>query len=141
MSNTTGYNFTSEDEIQPQTIEWGRVGDRIAGIFIEARSGIKTKFGVNTIYEIEAAQGAFHGEKTGEEVVLNVGEVWSVWGRGQIFDKQMKNMKSGERLELVFVESKPSSKGNDAKIIKVRTRHEIDEAWVAKKQESGDWIL
>ena len=121
--------FDEQNEVQPQTIDWGKVGDRVFGTKVGQRSGVKTKFGVNSIYDIKVEGGLFH-TKDGKEVVLKPGEVWSLWGRNDIFDAQMNRMQIGQKFGLKFTESKPSSMGNDAKIIKVFTTGELDQEWL-----------
>jgi hypothetical protein len=126
--------FDDNNEIQPQSINWGKVEDYVAGTKISQRSGIKTKFGENTLYEIKVERGVFHA-KDGEEIVLKAGDVWGMWGRNSIFNGQMDRMKIGQKFGIKFVESKPSSMGNDAKIIKVYTTGEMDTVWM---EENGD---
>jgi len=121
--------FDEKNEVQPQSINWGKVGDFISGIKIGQRGGVKTKFGANSIYSIQATDGLFH-TKDGQEVKINAGEVWDVWGRGDIFDGQMNRMQLGQKFGLKFVESRESSMGNDAKIIKVYTTGEIDQDYL-----------
>ena len=121
--------FDEENEVQPQSINWGKVGDHISGTKVGQRGGVITKFGENSIYEVKAESGVFH-TKEGEEVKIKAGEVWGVWGRNNIFDAQMNRMQIGQKFGLKFVESKPSSMGNDAKIIKVYTTGEMDTEWL-----------
>lgn len=121
--------FDDKNEVQPQSINWGKIGDYISGTKVGQRSGVSTKFGENTIYEVKAESGVFH-TKEGEKVELKAGDVWGVWGRNDIFDAQMNRMQIGQKLGLKFTESKPSSMGNDAKIVKVYTTGEMDTEWL-----------
>ncbi len=124
--------FDDKNEVQPQSINWGKVGDHIFGTKVGQRGGVSTKFGENTIYEVKAEGGVFH-DKEGNEVALKTGDVWGVWGRNDIFDAQMNRMQVGQKFGLKFVESKPSSMGNDAKIIKVYTTGEMDTEWLESR--------
>lgn len=129
--------FDESNEVQPQSINWGKVGDNIFGTKVGQRGGVATKFGEkNTVYEVKAEGGVFHTKK-GEEVTLKAGDVWSVWGRNDIFDAQMNRMQIGQKFGLKFVESKPSSMGNDAKIIKVYTDGSMDEAYLESLAGTG----
>lgn len=124
--------FDEKNEVQPQSINWGKVGDHIFGVKVGQRSGVATKFGENTVYEVKAEGGVFH-TKEGEEVTLKAGDVWSVWGRNDIFDAQLDRLQIGAKFGLKFVESKPSKMGNDAKIIKVYTTGEMDTEWLESR--------
>ena len=130
--------FDPKNEVQPQTIDWGMVGDFVSGTKVGQRNGVKTRFGENSIYTIKAEGGSFHrvnADKTiGEKVDIKAGEVWEVWGRGDIFDGQMNRMQIGQKFGLKFTESKPSTMGNDAKIIKVFTTGEMDTEWLESQQ-------
>ena len=129
--------FDDKNELQPQSIDWGKIGDHVFGTKVGQRSGIKTKYGLNNLYELKIEFGSFHrindDKSVGEEVVLKPGEVWSVWGRGDIFDGQFNRMQIGQKLGLKFTESQPSSKGNDAKIVKVYTTGEMDTEWLESR--------
>lgn len=121
--------FSEKNEVQPQSINWGKVGDNVFGIKVSQRDGVKTKFGDNCIFGIMADGGFFH-DKSGVKVEIKKGEIWDVWGRGDIFDGQMKRLQMGQKFGLKFVESKPSTMGNDAKIIKLFTTGEIDTTYL-----------
>ena len=129
--------FSEQNEMQPQAINWGKVGDHVFGTKTAQRSGVKTKFGLNTIYAIKIEGGLFH-DKQGVQVELKPGEVWEVWGRNDVFDAQMNRMQIGQKFGLKFTESKPSSMGNDAKIIKVYTTGEMDTEWLESRPLDGN---
>ena len=129
--------FDDKNEVQPQSINWGKIGDHIFGVKVGQRGDVTTKFGKNSIYELKAEGGVFH-TKEGEEVTLKAGEVWGVWGRNDIFDAQMNRMQIGQKFGLKFVESKPSLMGNDAKIIKVYTQGEIDNEYLESLAGTGN---
>lgn len=128
--------FDEKNEVQPQSINWGKVGDHIFGTKVGQRGDVNTKFGKNTIYEVKVEGGVFH-DKEGKEVVLKAGDVWGLWGRNDIFDAQMNRMQVGQKFGLKFTESKPSSMGNDAKIIKVYTTGEIDQVYLESLAGTG----
>jgi hypothetical protein len=129
--------FDEQNEVKPQSINWGKVGDNVAGTKVGQRKGVKTKFGLNTCYEIKVSGGFFH-DANGEKVELQAGDIWSLWGRNDIFNAQMDRMQIGQIFGLKFTESKPSTMGNDAKIIKVFTKGEIDTAWLESNPETED---
>jgi hypothetical protein len=120
--------FDEQNEVKPQSINWGKIGDNVAGIKIGQRDS-KTKFGMNTVYEIKVEGGFFH-DQNGEKVTLVAGDTWSVWGRNDIFDSAMNRLQIGQKFGLKFTESKPSTMGNDAKIIKIFTTGAMDQAYL-----------
>ena len=115
-------NFGEETEAKSQTVDWGVVGDFLTGTFIKARHGVETQFGTNSIYEFLAERGQFHKltkKKPAEDVtVINKGEVWSIWGRNEIFNGTMNNLRPGQVVKISYAEDKDTSMGS-AKIIKV----------------------
>lgn len=121
--------FNDKNEVQPQSINWGKIGDNVFGTKIGQRNDIDTKFGKNSIYAVKVEGGFFHN-KQGEKVELKAGETWEVWGRNDIFDAQMNRMQIGQKFGLKFTESHPSTKGNEAKIIKIYTTGEIDKEFL-----------
>ena len=133
MNDVNDDFFNDSNEVQPQSINWGQVGDWLKGTKVGQRTGVKTRFGDNTIFEIMVESGSFHDDN-GKTVELKAGDVWGVWGRNDIFDAQMKRMQIGQKFGLKFTESKPSTMGNDAKIIKVFTTGEMDQAWLDSQQ-------
>ena len=135
-SVTGGDIFSDKNEVQPQAVNWGKIGDNVFGVKAGQRNGINTKFGENVLFEIFVEGGFFH-DKQGNKVEMKPGEVWGVWGRNDIFDAQISRMQIGQKLGLKFVESKPSSMGNDAKIIKVFTTGEIDNAYLESLAGAG----
>jgi len=129
--------FDEKNEVQPQSINWGQVGDHVFGTKV-AQRGADTKFGKNTIFEVKVEGGVFH-DKQGTEVILKAGDIWGIWGRNSIFDAQMSRMQIGQKFGLKFTESQPSSMGNDAKIIKVYTTGELDTEWLeAQPLDAGN---
>ena len=121
--------FDDKNEVQPQSVNWGAVGDNIFGTKIAVRHNVPTKFGKNSIYTIKAEGGEFtdvHGTK----IVIKPGEAWDVWGRNEIFNAQLDRMQIGQKLGLKLVEVSPSSKGNDFKNVKPYTTGEMDQEWL-----------
>ena len=55
--------FDDKNEVQPQSINWGKVGDHVFGTKVGQRSGVTTKFGENTIYEVKIEGGVFHDKE------------------------------------------------------------------------------
>lgn len=129
--------FDEQNEVKPQSINWGKVGDNVAGTKVGQRKGIKTKFGINSCYEVKVSGGFFHS-KEGEKVELKDGEVWTFWGRNQIFDGAIERMQIGQIFGLKLTDIVPSTKGNDAKIIKVFTTGAVDTAWLESNPETED---
>ena len=103
-------NFGADSEMSSMTIDWGKPGDFIAGTFIKARHGIKTKHGTNSIYELLAEKGSYHtliGEgrlaKPSEKPdIIAKGEVCSIWGRSELFNGQMNSLRPGQVVKIVF---------------------------------------
>lgn len=127
--------FDDKNEARPSVIDWGKVGDFVEGTFIGVRRGIETRFGLNDLYELIVKEGQYHDRETGEVVVLKDGDVCGVWGRNDIFDGTMNRLRPGQRVGLKFTESKPSSKGNDSKIVKIFMDGTMNEAWLAQQQD------
>ena len=128
--------FNDQNEVKPQAINWGQVGDHVFGVKAGQRDNVNTRFGKNSIYSIKVDGGVFHDDH-GKEVTLKPGEVWEVWGRNDIFDAQLDRMQIGQKFGLKFVESKPSTKGNDSKIVKVYTTGAIDETYLESLAGTG----
>jgi hypothetical protein len=141
-------SFGADSEMKPLTMEWGKPGDFIVGTFIRSRHDVDTAYGKNSIYDVLADRGECH--RIVKKVIatdaslINKGEVWSVWGRGDIFNGQMNSLKSGQVIKLQYVEDKPSDFGNDAKIIKVFApkgndgRPLVNQAWLDAQSVTAD---
>ncbi len=115
--------------------------DKVFGTLIEKRQMKSTLPGAGgklvNVYEIKVDMGSYHvlddkKKVVDEPVVLNAGDFVSVGGNA-IIDRQMTNMKVGQKIGLKFIESKPSNtKGfAPAKIVKV----------FAPKDEAGDYQM
>lgn len=128
MSNFNDENFGASSEASSFVIDWGKIGDFIVGTFIKSRHGIETKHGVNSIYEILAERGSFHElEGEGRDAVpvdtptqISKGDIYGVWGRGEIFNSQMNRLIPGQVIKLLYAEDGKAPKGK-FKLIKVYT--------------------
>jgi hypothetical protein len=142
--------FGEENEVKSNWVKWGNPGeDKVWGTLISKKT-VKSTFpgkeneDVN-IYELKADYGSFHatdGKKVAEEeTVLGEGEIWSIGGKPMI-DRQMTNIKIGQKIGMKYIEDKPAkTKGfADSKIIKVFTQGEMDEEWLAEKTAENDLI-
>ena len=132
-------NFGEDSEVKALNLDWGRVGDFILGTFVKARHNIETQFGSNSIYEILAEKGQYHQltkkkpADTPTEVVK--GQVYSIWGRGDMFCGIMNSMVPGQIVKLMFTESRETKMG-DAKIIKVFAPKNNE----GKPQMNQEWL-
>lgn len=127
--------FDEKNEMKPQSVDWQKVGDNIVGTLIDVRNNLKTAFGLNTLYEIRAKSGFFHVKDSNTKVEIKEGDIWGVWGRGDIFNGQMRRIKIGQKVGLKFTETQPSSMGNPAKIIKVFNDGTMDDDWLAQQAQ------
>ena len=120
-------------EIQPKTFKFGQVGDYVAGTLTDvSKTQAPDAYGkLSHIYSVLADEGKFLGssknEKTGkytpnkDETVIEKGEQYTLFisdDKGVVIGK-MKDIKLGQKFKIQFTELKATSKGNDAKIIKV----------------------
>ena len=133
-------NFGEKSEMSSLTVDWGKVGDYIAGTFVRARHNIKTQFGANSIYEIESAHGSFHKltKKVAakDATIIEKGQMWSVWGRNDLFDGQMNSLRPGQVVKVMFTDEKTSQMGNDAKIIRIYAPKDNE----GKLQMNQEWL-
>jgi len=122
--------FSEENEVQSQWVKFNvPLEDRIFGTLIAKRQVKSTMPGketqVNNVYDMKAEYGSFHrldeNEKIIDEpIVIEKEEIWSVGGTSTI-DRQMRNIRVGQKIGLKFIETQPSkTKGfKPAKIVKV----------------------
>lgn len=133
--------YDDANEVKSPIIDWGEVGDNINGTFIGANKA-ETQYGPNILYEIKADGGEYHvitDKVVAKEVTeIPAGEIWAVWGRGEMFDSQMKRIKFGQKLGIKFMESRPSTKGNPAKIVKIFTTGEMDTEWLEGQEVTAE---
>jgi len=146
-------NYGEESEVSSQTMDWGKLGDYILGTFVKARHGVETQFGQNSIYEICAEKGSFHkligkgrlAMPAESPTTINKGEVWNVWGRGDIFCGVMNGMRPGQVLKLTFTEEKEGKNGmwKEVKINAPKTNEGkpmMNQAWLDTQGIAGiDW--
>lgn len=143
-------NFGAETEASGNTVDWGKVGDFLAGTFVRARHGVETKYGENSIYEFFVERGQFHkligsgrtATPSDSPTVLNKGESWSVWGRNDMFNGSMNALRPGQVVKIQFTEEKDTQNG-PAKIVKLFTPKNNDgspvmnNAWLDAQQVTG----
>ena len=145
--------FNEENEVQSNWVKFNvPLEDKITGTLIairEMKSTLPGKEGeIVKIYELKADAGSFHElddkkKVIDEAVVVEAGSIWSIGGK-PIIDRQMQNVKIGQKIGLKYIEEVPSkTKGfNPAKTIKVYTpknddgSYKMDEAFLAER--SGD---
>ncbi len=144
-------------EAKPKTFKFGAVGDFIKGTLLKVdKTSSPDAYGkYSHIYTVKAKEGTFLGssksEKTGKSVqdkeptVIKQGEEYTLFisdDKGVVIGK-MKDVKIGQKFMIKFDELKPTTKGNDAKIIKVfpaKDNHGnpfMDEEWVKENQPEG----
>lgn len=124
---------TKYEEIKAKTFKFGQVGDYIKGTLTSVnKTNSPDAYGkLSHIYGVRAEAGEFLGstknEKTGKWVpdkdvtIVNPGEDYNFFisnDKGVVISS-MKDIKIGQKFMIKFSEIKPTTKGNDAKIIKV----------------------
>lgn len=125
-------DFDESNVVVSNWVKWNVIGeDKIMGTLTgkrEMKSSIPGKEGdLVNIYDIKADYGSFHVTDDAKVVVpepiaISEGENYSVGGNN-IIDRQMRNIKIGQKVGLKYTEQVPSkTKGfAPAKIIKVYT--------------------
>ena len=136
-------NFGEESEMSSQEIDWGKPGDFILGTFVKARHNVGTQFGDNSIYEIFAERGSFHkltgkgraAQPAANPTVISKGQVFNVWGRGDIFCGQMNSLRPGQVIKLTFTEEHEGKNGTwkEVKIFAPKTNE-------GKPQMNQEWL-
>lgn len=145
--------FSEENEVQSNWVKFNvPLEDKITGTLIairEMKSTLPGKEGeMVKIYELKADSGSFHKldekKKVIEEpVVVEAGSIWSIDGK-PIIDRQMRNIKIGQKIGLKFIEEVPAKKKgfSPAKTIRVYTpknddgSYKMDEEFLAER--NGD---
>lgn len=141
------------EEIKAKTFKFGQVGDFIKGTLTGvAKTTSPDSYGKHShIYSVKAEEGTFLGssknEKTGkfvpdkEPTVINKGEEFNFFisnDKGVVISS-MKDLRIGQKFMIKFMETKPTTKGNDAKIIKVFAGKDaggaplLDQEWLDAK--------
>lgn len=138
-------------EIKSKTFKFGVPGDYLIGTLtgVDKTTSPDSYGKLSHIYSVKAHEGKFYGstknEKTKkwvldeEQTVINPGEDYSFFisnDKGAVIGK-MKELAIGQRFKIVFEESKPTTKGNDAKIIKVFAG-KMDQEWLDSKKSDLD---
>jgi hypothetical protein len=134
-------NTTKEwQEVKSSWIKWGKVGDNVEGTLIDVRevdSQLPGKEGTKVkVYELKCDRGSFHeldNKKNPVEPALTIeaNEIYLVGGR-QGIDTQMRRIKIGQKVRMLFAEEKEAKKKgfNALKIVKVLTNGAMDEGWL-----------
>jgi len=129
---TTTDDFDASNEVPSNWVKFNIEGeDKIMGTLIairEMKSTLPGKEGeLVKIYEVKADYGSFHelDEKKkviDEPIVVEENSIWSIGGK-PIIDRQMTNVRVGQKVGFKFTEEQPSkTKGfAPAKVIKVFT--------------------
>lgn len=147
-------DFDSANEVQSNWIKFNVVGeDKVMGTLISVRT-VKSQIpGQESkdvkVYDIKADYGSFHNVDEAKQVIpeaVNVDpeSMWSIGGK-DIIDRQMINVKIGQKVGFKFTEQVPSkTKGfAPAKIIKVFTpknedgSFKMDTEWLESEKGSG----
>lgn len=138
------------DEIKAKNFKFGGVGDYLKGtlLSVEKTTQADTYGKHSYIYKVKGKEGSFYGstknEKTGkfvmdtEPTIINEGEeyVFFVSTDKGVLIGAMRDVKVGQKFMIKFTELKPTTKGNDAKIVKVFAGKDangaplMDEQWV-----------
>lgn len=142
------------EEAKPKNFKFGKVGDFIKGTLLSVnKTSSPDAYGkLSMIYKVKTKEGSFIGstkdEKTGswslneEPTVITEGEEYVVFiseDKGIIIGA-MSDVKIGQKFMMKFTELKPTTKGHDAKIIKVfKGKNEdgtplMDEKWLEENQ-------
>lgn len=151
--NNEEKDFSSENEVQSNWLKWNVVGeDKVMGTLTAKRSmksSIPGKEGeMVNIYDIKADYGSFHIADDNkvvipEPITIEQNEMYSVGGT-KVIDRQMTNIKIGQKVGFKYTESVPSkTKGfAPAKIIKVFTpknddgSYKMDDEWLAQNNSA-----
>lgn len=138
-------------EVKSKTFKFGVPGDFLIGTLIEvSKTTSPDSYGkLSHIYRVKTQEGKFYGstknEKTKkwvldeEQTIVGPDEDYTFFisnDKGAVIGK-MKDIAIGQRFKILFEESKPTTKGNDAKIIKVFAG-KIDQAYLDSKKEGID---
>ena len=129
-TNTNKSNVNIFDEVKQGTFfKFEKVGDSVQGTYI-GKMPAMGKFGPQMIYSLQDKQGA----------------VWNVsfnTNKKMVIDR-MNEIRFGQIVGFKFDETRPTDKGNDAKIIRIYADPKfIDHEWLAAQKElresSGDY--
>ena len=153
MTKTKVDDFDEANVVSSNWVKFNVVGeDKIMGTLVGVRtikSSIPGKEGeMVKVYDVKADYGSFHVQDEAKNVVpepvtITENEIWSIGGK-DIIDRQMTNVKLGQKVGFKFMEQVPSkTKGfAPAKIIKVFTpknddgTYKMDTAWIEENTSS-----
>ena len=132
-----------KNAVKSSWVKWTVVGDFITGVLAGVRERKSTLPGkeneMQKVYEVIASAGQWHDTDEKKNPVkppvkILAGESWFVGGR-QGLDQQMSRIRIGQKIGIKFCEEVPAkTKGfNALKIVRVFTKGEIDEAYLAGK--------
>ena len=144
--------MTEYNEPESNNFNFGVVGDYMQGTLIgKNKTSTPDKWGhLSFIFKVKAEEGTWHSTtknaKTGKSIVndeptvAEASEEVNVWinDSKDVLLGLMHKVQLGQKFKIEFVESKPTDKGNDAKIIKVYPgtvdgEPSMDEEWVASQ--------
>lgn len=146
---------TNYEEIKAKTFKFGAVGDFIKGTLTKvSKTTSPDSYGkLSHIYSVKAEEGSFFGstknpatgkfEMDKEQTKISEGEDFTVFiseDKGVVISS-MKDIKLGQKFMIKFAELKPTTKGQDAKVLKVfsgKDAHgnpEMDTEWVEANKD------
>ena len=112
--------WDSVESVETDMIKFETVGKEVVGILL-TRKMANTKFGESPLYTIQTAEGQS-----------------AFFASGSLDDKLSGQL--GKIVRIVFVETKPSNKGNDAKIFDVKALPDTPEnRTLAKLDVEAGW--
>lgn len=146
-------DFDDSNVVVSNWVKFSQIGDKIMGTLIAKRtmkSSIPGKEGeMVTVYDVKADYGSFHvlddKKKVIEEpVTIGEGEIYSIGGKDMI-DRQMTNVKVGQKVGFKFTEEVPSKTKSfaPAKVIKIFTpknddgKYKMDDEWIASNNSAS----
>lgn len=146
------------EEIKAKTFKFGAEGDYLIGTLTDVnKTNSPDAYGkLSHIYSVRASEGSFYGstknEKTKKFVIdaeptkVEKGEDYTFFisnDKGVVLSA-MKDVKIGQKFKILFSESKPTTKGNDAKVIKVFAGKDkqglplMDQEWIDSQKQGID---
>jgi hypothetical protein len=145
-----------DSNLQPNNwIKFSVVGDNVNGTLTAVRETISRlpgKEGQKTkVYEIKTDGGAFHNVKDKkidtEPTDVAAGEIWNVGG-GIVLDRQMQNVKRGQKIGIKFTEERPNKNAalHATKIKRVYTpknldgTYKMDTEWLKQDAEANNTL-
>lgn len=138
--------FNAENKLESGRVQWGKIGDKVSGTYIDKRE-IKYDDGkTGYVYELIASGGEYHAisdDETGNAVIaeqatkIESGDYVRVAGKKGI-DDEMKKVKIGQKVGLRFEGMGKKVAGKKPfKDVKVY-RGAMDEKWLAEQNQSDD---